>query len=105
VGELTIRENIILALQSKRGLLNPLSFAEQNRIAGALIRSLRIATPDAEKPVRELSGGNQQKVILARWLAAKPTLLIVDEPTRGIDVGAHAEIITIMPSVANSVSV
>src|SRR5213079_2903307 len=56
------------------------------------IQSLRIATPDAERPIKFLSGGNQQKVILARWLASRPRLLILDEPTRGIDVGAKAEI-------------
>lgn len=61
-----------------------------------MIKALAIATPDAEKPVNQLSGGNQQKVILARWLIANPNLLILDEPTRGIDVGAHAEIIALI---------
>ena len=62
-------------------------------LADEMIKALSIATPSAEKPVKELSGGNQQKVIVARWLVSNPDFLILDEPTRGIDVGAHAEII------------
>jgi len=61
-----------------------------------MIRALGIVTPDAEKPVAQLSGGNQQKVVLARALASQPKVLILDEPTRGIDVGAHAEIISLI---------
>jgi simple sugar transport system ATP-binding protein len=94
--ELTVRENIILALQTKRGWLRLLSAAEQDKLASDMIRALGIATPDAEKPVGQLSGGNQQKVILARWLVSNPRVLILDEPTRGIDVGAHAEIVALV---------
>jgi len=94
--ELTVRENIILALQTKRGWLRLLSAAEQEQLASDMIRALAIATPDAEKPVGQLSGGNQQKVILARWLVSNPRVLILDEPTRGIDVGAHAEIVALI---------
>ena len=94
--ELTVRENIILALQTKRGWLRLLSAAEQDKLASEMIRALGIATPDAEKPVGQLSGGNQQKVILARWLVSNPRVLILDEPTRGIDVGAHAEIVALI---------
>jgi simple sugar transport system ATP-binding protein len=61
-----------------------------------MIKALGNATPDAEKPVGQLSGGNQQKVVLARALASKPAVLLLDEPTRGIDVGAHAEIIKLI---------
>jgi monosaccharide-transporting ATPase len=93
---LTVRENIALALQTKRGWLRRLPLDEQNRLASEMIGALAIATFDAEKPVGQLSGGNQQKVILARWLASKPRLLILDEPTRGIDVGAHAEIVALI---------
>lgn len=96
IPELTVRENIVLALQTKRGWLNRLSHSVQNQIAGEMIAALAIATPDAEKPVGQLSGGNQQKVILARWLASRPRILILDEPTRGIDVGAHAEIVALI---------
>ena len=96
IPELTIRENIVLALQAKRGWLRRLSHDEQERIAQEMIKTLGIATPDADKPVGQLSGGNQQKVILARWLASKSRILILDEPTRGIDVGAHAEIIALI---------
>ena len=96
VAELTVRENIVLALQSKRGWLRRLPRAEQQRLADEMIKALAIATPDAEKPVGQLSGGNQQKVILARWLASQPKVLILDEPTRGIDVGAHAEIVDLI---------
>ncbi len=96
IPELTIRENIVLALQAKRGWLGRLSHDEQERIAQQMIKTLGIATPDADKPVGQLSGGNQQKVILARWLASKSRILILDEPTRGIDVGAHAEIIALI---------
>lgn len=92
VPELSVRENIILALQARRGWLRPLSRRAQVRLARHYSQALSIATPDAEKPVGQLSGGNQQKVILARWLAAQPRLLILDEPTRGIDIGAKAEI-------------
>ncbi len=93
VADLTVRENIVLALQAKRGPLKPLPRREQDEIAAKFIRLLDIRPPDPERPVGLLSGGNQQKVLLARWLATAPRLLILDEPTRGIDVGAHAEII------------
>jgi galactofuranose transport system ATP-binding protein len=96
LAELTVRENIVLALQSRRGWLRPLSRREQDRLANEMIEALAIATSDAEKPVGQLSGGNQQKVILARSLVSDPRLLILDEPTRGIDVGAHAEIVTLI---------
>jgi simple sugar transport system ATP-binding protein len=92
VGELTVRENIILALQANRGWFKYLNPKIQNEIADKYIKLLSIATPNAEQLVQNLSGGNQQKVILARWLATNPKLLILDEPTRGIDVGTKAEI-------------
>jgi simple sugar transport system ATP-binding protein len=93
IGELSVRENIVLALQTKRGWLRRLSQVEQRRLAQEMIKALAIATPDADRPVEQLSGGNQQKVILARWLVSRPRVLILDEPTRGIDVGAHAEVL------------
>lgn len=96
IGDLSIRENIYLAVQATRGFLHPMSKAEQQELADKYIKLLSIATPDAEKKVGELSGGNQQKVILARWMATQPDLLILDEPTRGIDVGAKAEIQRLM---------
>jgi simple sugar transport system ATP-binding protein len=92
LGDLTVRENIILAMQARRGWFKYLSAMEQNEIADKYIKLLNIATPTAEQLVKNLSGGNQQKVILARWLATNPRLLILDEPTRGIDVGTKAEI-------------
>ena len=96
VGELSVRENIMLALQTKRGWLHRLSQNEQRRVAEEMIKALDIDTPDAEKPVGQLSGGNQQKVVLARALASQPKVLLLDEPTRGIDVGAHAEIVALI---------
>ncbi len=96
IGELTVQENIILALQAKQGWLRHIPYKKQRELADEMIEALHIATPDAQKPAGQLSGGNQQKVILARWLVSEPELLILDEPTRGIDVGAHAEIINII---------
>lgn len=96
IGDLSVRENIALALQARRGWLNRLSGREQAEMADRFIKALDIRTTDMEKPVKFLSGGNQQKVILARWLATNPRFLILDEPTRGIDVGAHAEIIALI---------
>jgi len=96
VGPLSIRENIALALQARRGWWRPMSRAEQQQLADKFIAELQIATPDAEKPIEQLSGGNQQKVILARWLATNPQLLVLDEPTRGVDIGAHAEILKLI---------
>jgi simple sugar transport system ATP-binding protein len=92
VPDLSVRENIVLAIQARRGWWRPLARKLQLALVERYRAALRIATPDTETPVRQLSGGNQQKVILARWLAAEPRLLIVDEPTRGVDVGAKAEI-------------
>ncbi len=99
IGPLSIRENIILALQARLGWWRGLSRAKQDEMAQFFIDKLQIATPDADKPIGQLSGGNQQKVILARWLAIEPILLILDEPTRGIDIGAHAEIIKLIRSL------
>ena len=96
VADLSIRENIILALQARRGWARPLPRAEQDRLAAEYINKLDIRTSDAEKAIGDLSGGNQQKVVLARWLAMNPRFLILDEPTRGIDVGAHAEILKLV---------
>ena len=92
IPNLTVRENIILALQAKKGWARRYSHKAQEEIADNYIRQLNIKTPSTEQTVKNLSGGNQQKVILARWLASNPRFLILDEPTRGIDIGAKAEI-------------
>jgi monosaccharide-transporting ATPase len=92
VAALSVRENIILALQSKRGVFNFLPHRKQVAIASEYIKTLDIKVSDMDKPVSQLSGGNQQKVLLARWLATNPKMLILDEPTRGIDVAAKLEI-------------
>ncbi len=92
IPNLSIRENIVLALQASRGPWRRLPRAEQDRLAAKFIAALRIKTPGPDQLIRNLSGGNQQKVLLARWLATEPKLFILDEPTRGIDVGAKAEI-------------
>ncbi|WP_034914652.1 sugar ABC transporter ATP-binding protein [Erwinia sp. 9145] len=99
IGAASVRENIILALQAQRGWLRPIARREQQQIAERFIKSLGIRTPHAEQPVELLSGGNQQKVLLSRWLVTRPQFLILDEPTRGIDVGAHAEIIRLIESL------
>ncbi len=96
IADLSVRENIALALQARIGWARRLPLRQQNAMAEDFIRRLDIRTPDADKPVGLLSGGNQQKVMLARWLATNPVFLILDEPTRGIDVGAHAEIIRLI---------
>jgi monosaccharide-transporting ATPase len=101
LGQLSIRENMILARQIKQGWWKFISRKEQEDIANQYVKELSIATSDIEKPIEQLSGGNQQKVILARWLAANPSLLILDEPTRGIDIGAHAEIIRLIRKLCN----
>ncbi|WP_407923877.1 ATP-binding cassette domain-containing protein [Actinoplanes derwentensis] len=92
IGDLSVRENIILALQATRGWTRPIPRKKQDEIVEKYIKALQIRPADPERPVRNLSGGNQQKVLLARWLITEPRLLIIDEPTRGIDVGAKAEI-------------
>ncbi|MCC6520090.1 MAG: sugar ABC transporter ATP-binding protein, partial [Tabrizicola sp.] len=92
-GDLSVRENIIIALQAKLGWFKALNRDDQVELAGRYAEALDIRAADHDMPVKLLSGGNQQKVILARWLAIDPSFLILDEPTRGIDVGAHAEIV------------
>ena len=95
-AELSIRENIILALQARMGIAKYLSKKQQQELADKLIRSIGIKTPSANVEAKQLSGGNQQKVLLARWLATEPSILILDEPTRGIDVGAKVEIMELV---------
>lgn len=92
IEELTVRENIMLALQARKGWFKAISQKTQEEIAASYIRALNISTPTANQKIKNLSGGNQQKVIVARWLASNPRFLILDEPTRGIDIGAKAEI-------------
>ena len=92
VGDLSVRDNIILALQVLRGFFKPFTKAEANKFAEEYIKLLDIKTASADTPIKSLSGGNQQKVILARWLLTHPEYLILDEPTRGIDVGTKIDI-------------
>ncbi|UJF31333.1 sugar ABC transporter ATP-binding protein [Paenibacillus hexagrammi] len=101
VGELSVRENIVLALQAKRGVFSYLPLSKQQEIADKYIRLLSIKTAGSEQRIDQLSGGNQQKAILGRWLATDPKLLILDEPTRGIDVGSKAEIRKLILSLAD----
>ncbi len=92
IPDLSVRENIILALQVMNGFFKPISRSESEAFADEYIKALNIKTASSETPVGSLSGGNQQKVILARWLLTHPDYLILDEPTRGIDVGTKLEI-------------
>ena len=92
IGDLTVRENIILALQAMDGMFTHIPYSEQVKLADQFIEKLRIKVSDRDQLIKNLSGGNQQKVIIARWLATHPQFLILDEPTRGIDVGTKTEI-------------
>ena len=92
VGDLSVRDNIILALQVMKGFFKPFSHAQAQAFAEEYIKLLDIKTASADTPIKSLSGGNQQKVILGRWLLTHPEYLILDEPTRGIDVGTKVDI-------------
>ena len=92
VAELSVRENIVLALQARMGLAKFLKPAEQRALAERLVAALGVKTASIETPIGQLSGGNQQKAIIARWLATHPRVLILDEPTRGIDIAAKQEL-------------
>ncbi|MET9785886.1 sugar ABC transporter ATP-binding protein [Streptomyces canus] len=100
VPDLTVRENIILALQAARGWTRPIPAAQRDELVAKYIEALDIRPANPEARVGQLSGGNQQKVLLARWLITQPKLLILDEPTRGIDVGAKAEIQKLVVSLS-----
>jgi simple sugar transport system ATP-binding protein len=100
VDGLTVRENIVLALQARRGWMRPLPRKQVDELVDSYIRQLGIRPANPEALLRNLSGGNQQKVLLARWLATAPQLLVLDEPTRGIDVGAKAEIQKLVADLA-----
>jgi galactofuranose transport system ATP-binding protein len=101
VGDLSVRENIVLALQAARGWSKPLARRKQAELVDKWIAALDIRPANGELPVKNLSGGNQQKVLLARWLITEPRLMILDEPTRGIDVGAKAEIQKLVAELAD----
>ena len=92
IADLSVRENIILALQTIQGMNRPIPRAKAEAFADEYIEALQIKTASQDTPIKSLSGGNQQKVILARWLLTHPQYLILDEPTRGIDVGTKLEI-------------
>ncbi|MFD0802569.1 ATP-binding cassette domain-containing protein, partial [Streptomonospora algeriensis] len=92
VAELSVADNLLLALQASRGWMRPLPQRMRSELVERYISALRVRPAAPDTPVGALSGGNQQKVLLGRWLIMQPRLLILDEPTRGIDVGAKAEV-------------
>ncbi len=98
---MSVRENLTLAILPKLQKSGIVDHAAQQKIVDRYIKALGVKCASTEQPIRELSGGNQQKVLLARWLCMDPRLLIVDEPTRGIDVGAKAEILKLLRSLAD----
>lgn len=89
---LSIKDNIAIVLQGKRGWFRPIPPNQLQKLSDEMIAKLNIKTPDGDKAIEQLSGGNQQKVVLSRWLVAEPQCLLLDEPTRGIDIGAKFEI-------------
>jgi galactofuranose transport system ATP-binding protein len=100
VGELSVRENIVLALQAKQGFMRFVPPARQAELARHYVAALGIKTAHVDTPIAQLSGGNQQKAVLARWLATDPTVLILDEPTRGIDVAAKQDVMNYVLELA-----
>ncbi len=96
----SVKDNISLTIPDLISRLSFVDFAAERGIASALVSRLRIKTPSLDASVSSLSGGNQQKVVLGRWLARRPKVLILDEPTRGIDVGAKAEIYRLVSELA-----
>jgi simple sugar transport system ATP-binding protein len=92
IDDLSVRENIIIAMQAKKGMFHLMSRKEMEEAADKFIDLLDIKCASRETPIKSLSGGNQQKVIIARWLLTNPEYLILDEPTRGIDIGTKTEI-------------
>lgn len=100
VGDLTVRENIMLGMQAERGWTRRIPAKRAEEIVGQYVAALDIRPANPDMPARNLSGGNQQKVLLARWLATAPKLLVLDEPTRGIDVGTKAEIQRLVAELA-----
>ncbi len=100
VGELSVRDNLVLALQARRGFARPLSNKTKTELVQRYMEALDIRPRDPDVLIKNLSGGNQQKVLLARWLITQPKLCILDEPTRGIDVGAKAQIQKLVADLA-----
>ena len=100
VAGLSIRDNIVLALQSRRGWARPMSRAERDELVESSIDELGIVPSDPSTPVERLSGGNQQKVLLARWLATRPQVLVLDEPTKGTDMRSRVEIQSLVARLA-----
>jgi monosaccharide-transporting ATPase len=100
IGDLSVRENIVLALQARKGIFRLLGKKEQEEFTDRYMDILKIKASDREAPVKRLSGGNQQKVVLARWLLTNPDFLILDEPTRGIDIGTKNEIQRLIVNLA-----
>lgn len=101
IADLSVRENIIIALQAKRGMFHPMSRKEMEEAADKYIQMLQIKTASRETPIKSLSGGNQQKCIIGRWLLTNPAFLILDEPTRGIDIGTKTEIQKLVLNLAD----
>lgn len=101
IADLSVRENIIIAMQAKKGMFHPMSRKEMEEAADKYIDMLQVKTASRETPIKSLSGGNQQKVILGRWLLTNPEYLILDEPTRGIDIGTKTEIQKIVLDLAD----
>lgn len=101
IADLSVRENIIIALQAKKGVFKLLSKKEQEAFTDRYIDLLQIKTAHRDVPIKQLSGGNQQKVILGRWLLTQPDFLILDEPTRGIDIGTKTEIQKLVVKLAS----
>jgi len=97
--DMTIRSNTSMAVLERLSKFFTIDKKEEKRLANEYKESIRIKTPSIEQKIKNLSGGNQQKVIIARWLASEPELVIFDEPTRGIDVGAKSEIYTLVNSL------
>ena len=100
VADLSVRENIILAIQAKQGILKKIPMAKQCEIADKYIDLLQIKCASRETLIKQLSGGNQQKVVIGKGLLTKPKILLLDEPSRGIDIGAKTEVFEIIHDLA-----